>query len=362
MIIFSHLLNDRSGSPKILSAVISCLSESNEGSQLFVGSDGTGCLSDVDIATTQYWYRHTPYRFLTVLTYFYSQFSLLVKLLFAKNICRNATIYVNTLLPFGAALFGRITGRRVVYHLHEVSIGPAPLKWFLTAVARYSASDLIYVSEFHRKCLPIRAVQAHTICNALDVAFLKRAEVSCYKQFRKGYFTILMLASLRDYKGIPEFLVLADTLLHRSDIKFELVCNEDEGAVKHYFREKIVPLNVLILPRTSDTASHYGNCSLVLNLSRPNEWIETFGLTLLEAMAFGVPVIAPPVGGPAEIVTDGVEGFLIPSYDVERIANMIGLLVENEDLALELSRNARKRAYDFTLQQFESRLKEVIGG
>ena len=284
-----------------------------------------------------------------------------MRLLLAKGISRNALIYVNTLLPFGAALYGRITGHRVVYHLHEVSISPAPLRWFLVAVARCSASDLIYVSDFHRNCLPIGTVPAHTICNALDTAFLTRAETSCYQQIRGGVFTVLMLASLRDYKGIPELLALASSLLNRPDIRFELVCNEDKDVISRYFLDKQVPSNVAINPRASDTIPYYERSSLVLNLSRPDEWVETFGLTLLEAMAFGVPVIAPPVGGPAEIVSDGVEGYLVSSYEVERISELIVMLADDEAKVLRLSRNAKKRAGEFTPEQFESQLREVIG-
>lgn len=361
MIVFTHLLNDRSGSPKVLCAAISSLVRSNDGSRLFIGSDGEGCLSEVDIEIARYWYRHTPFRLLTLATYSFSQLCLLFRLLFAKGISRNALIYVNTLLPFGAALYGRITGRRVVYHLHEVSISPAPLRWFLVAVARCTARDLIYVSDFHRNCLPIGIVPAHTVCNALDAAFLARAETSCYQQRRDGFFTILMLASLRDYKGIPELLALANSLFSRPDIRFELVCNEDEDVISRYFLDKQVPSNVAIHPCTSDTVPYYERSSLVLNLSRPDECVETFGLTLLEAMAFGVPVIAPPVGGPAEIVSDGVEGYLVSSYEVERIAELVVELADDEEKVQQLSRNAKKRAGDFTPQRFESQLREVIG-
>ena len=361
MIVFCHLLNDRSGSPKVLCAAISSLVKSNDRSRLFVGSDGAGCLSEVDIEITRYWYRHTSFRLLTLVTYLFSQLCLFFRLVFAKGISRKATIYVNTLLPFGAALYGRLTGRRVVYHLHEVSISPAPLRWFLVAVARCSASDLIYVSDFHRNCLPIGTVPAHTIYNALDTAFLARAEISCYQQIREGFFTILMLASLRDYKGIPELLALASSLLNRPDIRFELVCNEDEDVISRYFSDKSVPSNVAIHPCTSDTVPYYERSSLVLNLSRPDEWVETFGLTLLEAMALGVPVIAPPEGGPAEIVSDGVEGYLVSSYEVERIAELVVELADDEEKVLQFSRNAKKRAGDFTPQQFERQLRKVIG-
>ena len=63
--------------------------------------------------------------------------------------------------------------------------------------------------------------------------------------------------------------------------------------------------------------------NLVLNLSRPNECIDTFGLTLVEALSLDYPVIAPSIGGPLEIVKHGYNGFLINSYDLDQIVKVI---------------------------------------
>ena len=47
---------------------------------------------------------------------------------------------------------------------------------------------------------------------------------------------------------------------------------------------------------------------------------ESFGLVALEAMACEVPVVASKVGGLPEVVTDGVEGFLVEPRDIRRMA------------------------------------------
>jgi glycosyltransferase involved in cell wall biosynthesis len=57
-------------------------------------------------------------------------------------------------------------------------------------------------------------------------------------------------------------------------------------------------------------------------------WEEPFGRSVLEAMAMETPVIATSVGGPAEIVTDGVEGVLLPPRQPERWAEAVAALLE----------------------------------
>lgn len=328
--------------------------------RLFVGSEGSGCLDDVGVPTTHYWYRRGTNRLVTLFTFFSSQVCLFLRLLRARDIPRNAVVYVNTLLPFGAALFGAMTKRPVVYHLHEVSVTPAPLRWLLVGVARLTARQLIYVSDFHRHCLPIGRVPARTIHNALDAEFLRRAEAAAFLPGRGGNFRVLMLASLRDYKGVPEFVALAERFAARSDVSFHLVANDEVSAIQRYFASRPLPANLTVYARTGDPAEHYAQASLVVNLSRPDQWVETFGLTLIEAMAYGVPVIAPPVGGPVEVVTDGKEGFLLDCRNAEALAVKVGLLVNDKALCLALSSAARTKALQFSPEGFVEALREVL--
>lgn len=360
MFIFVHLLNDRSGSPRVLCSTIKALTEVGDGSRLFVGSDGFGSLDDLGFDTHRYWYRRTPYRLITLFTYLFSQVCLLVKLFRTPNIDRDALIYVNTLLPFGAALYGWLSRRPVIYHLHEVSLSPAPLRWFLLFIARLTARRLIYVSDFHRRSLPIPGLLSKTVHNALDKAFFIRSGTSSYCHRREGCFNVLMLASLRDYKGVPEFLALAARLAVRSDIHFDLVVNDDEAAIHRYFAKITMSSNIKIHARTNDPAAHYAQASLVLSLSRPDLCVETFGLTLLEAMAFGIPVVAPPVGGPLELVSEGREGFLIDCRRGDEVAKKVLQLADDEALCLGLSTAARGRAAQFSPTAFARALREAL--
>lgn len=359
MIVFAHLLNDNSGSPRVLLSAIQAAGNVDS-MRLFVGSGGNGVLSQAGIPVTRYWYRRTGYRLLTLVTYLASQVLLLLKLLGGRGIDRHAVVYVNTLLPFGAAIYGRLTGRRVVYHVHEISISPAPLRWWLVGVARLTSSLNIYVSDAHRAALPIPGVPSRRVHNALSAGFAERARRAEYTPRRGGRFVVLMVASLRDYKGVPELLALCESLAGRIDIDFELVVNDEQPEIERYFRDRALPGNLRVHPRVADVTPFYAKTSVLLNLSRVDQCVETFGLTILEAMAFGVPVIVPPVGGPTELADDDVEGYRVDSRDIDRLARRVVALADDPALCERMSEAARVRAALFTEEAFARGIREAL--
>jgi len=70
---------------------------------------------------------------------------------------------------------------------------------------------------------------------------------------------------------------------------------------------------------------------------------EPFGRVLIEAMAMRVPVIATKVGGPAEIVIDGVGGFLIDPEDLEAWVRAVKHFVDHPELGREMGLAGRYR-------------------
>lgn len=360
-VVFAHLLNDYSGSPRVLKNVILAINSEKTLCLLYVGYPAMGVLSDCAIPVKNYWYRRLRNRWGTLVTFSISQLILFGKLLFDRSIPQHAIIYVNTLLPFGAALYGKLTGRKVIYHIHEISVTPAPLKALLTGIVRRTSCLNLYVSDTHQQTLPIAGVPAQRIYNVLDTPFIHTASASIYAHRRDGIFRVLMIASLRDYKGIPEFMALVSALADQAQIYFELVLNEDSAVVDRYFADQAIPATLAIHPRTRDTSTFYGRASLLLNLSRVDQCIETFGMTILEAMAFGIPVIVPPVGGPAELVEDGRHGYWVDSRDHTTLCRRVLQLAGDEPLCRNMSDSCRKRSVDFSQTHFANSLNDAIG-
>jgi len=70
---------------------------------------------------------------------------------------------------------------------------------------------------------------------------------------------------------------------------------------------------------------------------------ETFGQTLQEAAASGLPVVAPAAGGPIDLVGDGVTGFLAPPCDAGALADAVARLAADPGLRARQGRAARQR-------------------
>jgi glycosyltransferase involved in cell wall biosynthesis len=85
-------------------------------------------------------------------------------------------------------------------------------------------------------------------------------------------------------------------------------------------------------------------CMGIMNVVAVPSRFEGFGLTAVEAMACGKPVVASSVDGLSEVVRDGVTGFLTPSSDASALAGALIKLLEKEDLRKKLGCSARKHA------------------
>lgn len=90
----------------------------------------------------------------------------------------------------------------------------------------------------------------------------------------------------------------------------------------------------------------------------PIDWPEPFGLVMIEAMACGTPVIAYPFGSVPEIISDGVNGFLVNSVDeaVQAVGLVEGLDRQEIRTDFDLRFSAQRMAHDY-IQVYRQHLK-----
>jgi glycosyltransferase involved in cell wall biosynthesis len=91
---------------------------------------------------------------------------------------------------------------------------------------------------------------------------------------------------------------------------------------------------------------------------------ETFGLTAIEAMSMGRPVIATTAGALPEIVTHGKTGLVVPPGDVEALRGALSILLRDRALQQEFGQNAYRRSRDFrasaVIPRFERAYERAI--
>jgi glycosyltransferase involved in cell wall biosynthesis len=347
-----HMLNDFSGSPMVLKQALQVLKEDFDIHLYTSTPSGKGVLSDLEgVCIHSIFYKWDKNKLLTLAYYTWAQICLFWTLLIFLK--RRDTVYVNTLLPFSAALAGRCVGSKVIYHIHEVSIKPALFKLFLVKVANICAYRLCFVSHYVKGQFHFSEEKTTVIYNALPDSFLKKAQqvTICEKNAR---FTVLMLCSAKAYKGIYEFVEIAKVLYF---IDFELVLSTSSIETDSFKRKTNVPDNCRVYPVQEDTSKFYRRADLIVNLSKPDQWIETFGMTILEGMVYGLPSVVPAFGGVTELVENGVEGLQVNPNNRLEVIQAITKLSTNRYYYIKLSHAAKQKAEFFSQYAFRSKMQ-----
>jgi glycosyltransferase involved in cell wall biosynthesis len=349
-----HLLNDYSGSPKVLMQLLKGWVKSDLDVTMVTGSGSVGFLSGIPgVKYNTFWYRWAANPYLRLINFALSQLLLILKLLFTVG--RNDIVYINTVLPFGAAILGKLKGCRVIYHIHETTMKPRILKKFLFGIAHWAAHEVIFVSQYLADKEKIRNKKAHILYNAIENDFLMTA--TTHRNDRSKSQSILMVCSLKEYKGVKEFVMLAGLKPHYS---FTMVVNSSQEEIDDFFKSYELPTNLLIYATQTNLHPFYGSAAVVLNLSRLDGWVETFGLTVIEGMAYGLPAIVPPIGGITELVEDGDNGYKVDSRNLPLLSEKLDQLLSDHLLYERMCNNAKRKIQRFSEDTFVEHSLRII--
>lgn len=158
-------------------------------------------------------------------------------------------------------------------------------------------------------------------------------------------------------------LRLVEAMAELSDDIHLLFCGGPlEGKYYQDLVETIASLGIVervhFVGYQTDLRLYYAASNIIVNLL---EGPEGFGLTVVEAMACGKPVLAHAAGGPSETILDGTTGWLIPDCGVAEIVEGFRRVTADRQRWAEMGRLGRERAdVEFSLHRFESRVKEVF--
>jgi phosphatidyl-myo-inositol dimannoside synthase len=158
---------------------------------------------------------------------------------------------------------------------------------------------------------------------------------------------LLSVARLTRHKGIDTALQALARLAPRyPDLRYAVVgTGEEHGALAAEARELGVADRVRFLSDVPDRdlPGLYNSATIYLGVSRLMEQrVEGFGISLAEASACGVPVIAGRSGGIPEAVRDGETGLLVDAEQVEAVSAAVERLLRDEALRARLGAAGRR--------------------
>lgn len=176
--------------------------------------------------------------------------------------------------------------------------------------------------------------------------------VSCFKPQKSPQdfikLAFLVKESLSESGPKKNTGILAENNNISNRVKFILV---GDGILRRKIERLIFELN---LGESVILTGWSGNVSQILSemniLVLTSLW-EGLPISVLEAMAASLPVVATNTGGIAEVIFDGETGFLVFPGDVNRMAEKLGVLLKDRTLREEIGRGARDfLGCDFTLE------------
>jgi glycosyltransferase involved in cell wall biosynthesis len=160
---------------------------------------------------------------------------------------------------------------------------------------------------------------------------------------------ICCIANVRKVKGIPYLIKAANHLPDGLPIYFVLVGKDmDSPALMKLAGRSKYKDNFRVFGFTNDIFSYTELCDLYVQPSVA----EGLGRSLIEAMCLAKPVIVTEKGGSKELVTEGINGYVVPAKSPEALAEKIELCFRNRDYLPDMGAMSLKRIReDFSPQK-----------
>jgi glycosyltransferase involved in cell wall biosynthesis len=224
----------------------------------------------------------------------------------------------------------------------------------IIAVSKGVAKDLA-------KSFGVPKDKIQVIYNGTDLAFIKNAvqePVDNIALTRGNAPVIIACGRLQYQKNYPLLLeAFAKTLKHIDSRLLILGQGEDRSSLEELVARLGIRERVVFLGFQKNPYKYLAVSDIFVLSSR---W-EGAPNVLLEAMACGVPVISTRCHyGPEEIITDGVNGLLVPVGDKDAMADAIIRLLKDKQLREHLIVGGNKRVIDFSIDKMTLEYEKVI--
>ena len=214
----------------------------------------------------------------------------------------------------------------------------------------------------------IGAKEVILISDGIDLDFFKRIDTEAKRKLdlKNDDIIITFIGRLVYAKGAQDLIAIFPKIKEKNpDTKVIII---GDGPYKNELQKMIDKAHkndILFLGTKTpwEIVGILSNTDIFVNLS----YSEGFGITILEAGAVGVPVIATKVGAVPELIKDHETGIIINPGDRKQLYNAIKELIDNPDLKKKMSDNMiinikNNYSWDIIIEKYAQTFREVLGG
>ena len=257
------------------------------------------------------------------------------------------------------ALACRLAGVRAVISrpvMIEDQVTYSPLRKFIYAtidrlITLKLVNGLIAVSragQLHmQRVCKVRPERIRLIHNGVNLnRFVQRQSSSADGKAPNHQVTLGMVAQLFPPKGWPDFIEVIDRLVQRNwHVKAMIV---GEGQLRAELEADVIKRGlqdvITFTGFQDDVASLYQQMDIFLFTTHR----EGLSVAVIEGMASGVPFVATEVGGIREQIEEGVNGFVVPARDIEKLVEGCERLIGDPALRRQMG----QRSHEMALERF----------
>jgi glycosyltransferase involved in cell wall biosynthesis len=217
---------------------------------------------------------------------------------------------------------------------------------------------------YQRKSRAWKVLSDNAYKKVQAIVCLNEDEAAIYKRFNRNVFIIpnfiepvqeqsdlnkkriLTIGRLTENKGFDLMLQTASVILKKyTDWEWLIIGKgTQQQLIESFIKENNLQNLKLLSPPSADLSNYYLSASIYVMTSR----IEPFGMVLIEAMNYGLPVVAFDCNnGPRHIITQSVDGSLVKKENAQKLIESIALLIENEIMRKEMGIAAKKNVQRF---------------
>ena len=248
-------------------------------------------------------------------------------------------------------------------HANDI-FAPKPFEISLGALVG-AARAVVTVSEFGvrflREKFPDAAVKMHRVYNGIDLGRFRPADFSATPP------TIISIGRLIEKKGFADLVEACRLLRSRGvDFRCEII---GEGPLQAALEEQITAgglTGVVLLTgplAQSEVVSRLARAAVFALPCVPETGggMDNLPTVVMEAMAAGLPVVSTSIGGVPEMVADAITGLLVLARQPAALADALGHLLADQELARSLGEAGRQRAAElFAIDKSVQALRAIF--